>query len=67
MTFVTETRKAAMNLHHSDHRKKSERRAGIPQVQMTWNSLGGVYFGFQSLQIADRYGAAVDLEHPFCL
>jgi hypothetical protein len=37
------------------------------QVQKTWNSLGRVYFGFQSFQIGDRYGAAVDLEHSFCL
>ena len=66
MTFVTgqewqeQTNKTRLS-------GKSERRVGIRRVQMTWNSLGGVYFGFQSFQIGDRYGAAVDLEHSFCL
>jgi hypothetical protein len=46
---------------------ESERQAGIRQVLVTRNSLGGVYFGFQSFQIGDRHRAAVDLEHSFCL
>jgi hypothetical protein len=66
MTFVTGAGMTGTN-EQDPIIGESERPAGIRQVRMTWNSLGGVYFGFQSFQIGDRYRAAVDLEHPFCL
>ena len=64
MTFVTESSDGGKIVQILD---KIRRGQAFQMAQMTWNSLGGVYFGFQSFQIGDRYRAAVDLEHSFCL
>ena len=66
MTFVTGAGMAETN-EQDPIIGESERRAVIRQVQVTWNSLGGVYFRFQGFQIGDRYRTALDLEHSFCL
>ena len=66
MTFVTGAGMAGTN-ERDPIIGESERQAVIRQVLVVWNSLGRVYFGFQGFQIGDRYRAAVDLEHSFCL
>ena len=62
MTFVTAAGMAGT-------KEQGSIIAGIREADMlvTRNSLGGVYFGFQSFQIGDRHRAAVDLKHSFCL